>query len=150
MQKTSVEMAVGVFVLLGLICVSYLTIKLGKMEWFGDNYYTLNARFNTVAGLKEGAPVDVAGVEIGQVADIHLDKQSLMAMVRMKVMDGIELSDDSIASVKTAGLIGDKYIMLTPGGSSRMLKPGDTIIETESALDIESLVSKYVFGDAKK
>jgi phospholipid/cholesterol/gamma-HCH transport system substrate-binding protein len=150
MQKTSVEMAVGVFVLLGLICVSYLTIKLGKMEWFGDNYYTLNARFNSVAGLKEGAPVDVAGVEIGQVADIHLDKQSLMAMVRMKVMDGIELSDDSIASVKTAGLIGDKYIMLTPGGSSRMLKPGDTIIETESALDIESLVSKYVFGDAKK
>ena len=150
MQKSSVEMAVGVFVLLGLICVSYLTIKLGKMEWFGDNYYTLNARFNSVAGLKEGAPVDVAGVEIGQVADIHLDKQSLMAMVRMKVMDGIELSDDSIASVKTAGLIGDKYIMLTPGGSSRMLKPGDTIIETESALDIESLVSKYVFGDAKK
>ena len=150
MQKTSVEMAVGVFVLLGLICVSYLTIKLGKMEWFGDNYYTLNARFNSVAGLKEGAPVDVAGVEIGQVADIHLDKQSLMAMVRMKVKDGIELSDDSIASVKTAGLIGDKYIMLTPGGSSRMLKPGDTIIETESALDIESLVSKYVFGDAKK
>lgn len=150
MQKSSVEMAVGVFVLLGLICVSYLTIKLGKMEWFGDNYYTLNARFNSVAGLKEGAPVDVAGVEIGQVADIHLDKQSLMAMVRMKVKDGIELSDDSIASVKTAGLIGDKYIMLTPGGSSRMLKPGDTIIETESALDIESLVSKYVFGDAKK
>ena len=150
MKKTSVETAVGVFVLIGLICVAYLTIKLGKMEWFGDDYYTLEARFNSVSGLKAGAVVDMAGVEIGQVADIHLDNQKQVAIVRLKIKKGVMLTDDVIASVKTSGLIGDKYIRLTPGGSDRILKSGDMIIDTESALDIEELVSKYVFGDAKK
>lgn len=150
MKKASVETAVGVFVLIGLICVGYLTIKLGKMEWFGDDYYTLDARFDSVSGLKSGALVDMAGVEIGQVADIHLDNDRQMAIVRLKIEKSVKISDDVIASVKTSGLIGDKFIKLTPGGSDRMLKSGDMIIETESALDIEELVSKYVFGDAEK
>ena len=150
MKKTSVETAVGVFVLIGLVCVSYLTIKLGKMEWFGDDYYKLEARFNSVSGLKSGALVDLAGVEVGQVADIRLDNERQMAIVDMKIKDGVVLYDDVIASVKTAGLIGDKYIRLTPGGSGRVLQSGDMIIETESALDIEELVSKYVFGNADK
>lgn len=150
MKKTSVETAVGVFVLIGLLCVGYLTVKLGKMEWFGDNFYTLNARFMSVSGLKAGAQVDMAGVEIGQVADIQLDNERQMAIVQMKIRNGVVLTDDVIASVKTAGLIGDKYIRMTPGGSDRVLKPGDLIIETESALDIEELVSKYVFGSAEK
>jgi len=150
MKKTSVETAVGVFVLIGLISVAYLTIKLGKMEWFGDDYYMLNARFNSVSGLKPGALVDMAGVEIGQVADIHLDNQRQVAIVSLKIKKNVILTDDVIASVKTSGLIGDKYIRLTPGGSDRILKSGDMIIDTESALDIEELVSKYVFGDAKK
>ena len=150
MKKTSVETAVGVFVLIGLISVAYLTIKLGKMEWFGDDYYMLNARFNSVAGLKAGALVELAGVEIGQVADIRLDKQRQVAIVNLNIKKNVILTDDVIASVKTSGLIGDKYISLTPGGSDRILKPGDMIIDTESALDIEELVSKYVFGDAKK
>jgi phospholipid/cholesterol/gamma-HCH transport system substrate-binding protein len=150
MKKTSVETAVGVFVLIGLICVAYLTVKLGKMEWFGDNYYTVKARFDSVSGLKDGAQVDMAGVQIGQVADIHLDKKRQMAIVNLKIRKDIELNDDVIASVKTAGLIGDKYISLTPGASGRILKPGGTIIDTESAVDIEELISKYVFGSAKK
>ena len=150
MKKTSVETAVGVFVLIGLISVAYLTIKLGKMEWFGDDYYMLNARFNSVSGLKPGALVDMAGVEIGQVADIHLDNQRQVAIVSLKIKKNVILTDDVIASVKTSGLIGDKYIRLTPGGSDRILKSGDMIIDTESALDIEELVSKYVFGEAKK
>ena len=150
MKKTSVETAVGVFVIIGLISVAYLTIKLGKMEWFGDDYYTLDAQFNSVSGLKAGAVVDMAGVEIGQVADIHLDNQKQVAIVSLKIKKGVMLTDDVIASVKTSGLIGDKYIRLTPGGSDRILKSGDMIIDTESALDIEELVSKYVFGDAKK
>ncbi|BBO70294.1 outer membrane lipid asymmetry maintenance protein MlaD [Desulfosarcina alkanivorans] len=148
MKKTSVETAVGVFVLIGMISVAYLTVKLGKMEWFGDDYYTLDARFDSVSGLKSGAQVDMAGVEIGQVADIRLDNELQVAIVRLKVRKGVMLTDDVIASVKTSGLIGDKYIKLTPGGSDRILKSGDLIIETESALDIEELVSKYVFGDA--
>jgi len=150
MKKTSVETAVGVFVLIGLISVAYLTIKLGKMEWFGDDFYTLEARFNSVSGLKAGALVDMAGVEIGKVADIYLDNQRQVAIVSLKIKKSVVLTDDVIASVKTSGLIGDKYIRLTPGGSDRILKTGDMIIETESALDIEELVSKYVFGDAEK
>jgi phospholipid/cholesterol/gamma-HCH transport system substrate-binding protein len=118
-EKTSVETAVGVFVLIGLISVAYLTVKLGKMEWFGDDYYTLDARFDSVSGLKAGAQVDMAGVEIGQVADIRLDNERQVAIVRLKVKKGVMLTDDVIASVKTSGLIGDKYIKLTPGGSDR-------------------------------
>ena len=150
MKKTSVETSVGIFVLIGLLCVAYLTVKLGKMEWFGDNFYTLKARFTSVSGLKTGAQVDLAGVEIGQVAAIQLDNERQMAIVQMKIQKGVVLTDDVIASVKTSGLIGDKYIKLTPGGSDRVLKSGDMIIETEAALDIEELVSKYVFGDAGK
>jgi phospholipid/cholesterol/gamma-HCH transport system substrate-binding protein len=150
MKKTSVETAVGVFVLIGLISVAYLTIKLGKMEWFGDNYYTLDAQFDSVSGLKTGAQVDMAGVEIGQVAGIRLDNERQVAVVSLKIRKEVILTDDVIASVKTSGLIGDKFIKLTPGGSDRLLKSGDLIIETESALDIEELVSKYVFGDAER
>ena len=149
MKKVSIETAVGVFVLIGLISVAYLTIKLGKMEWFGDNYYMVDARFDSVSGLQTGAQVDMAGVEIGQVADIQLDNEEQVAVVSMKIEKGVVLTDDVIASVKTSGLIGDKYIKLTPGGSDRILKSGDLIIETESALDIEELVSKYVFGNAE-
>lgn len=149
MKTTSVETMVGAFVLIGLICVSYLTIKLGKMEWFGDEFYMLHARFSSVAGLKSGAQIDLAGVEVGQVADIRLDTERQMAIVDMKIKKGVTLTDDVIASVKTSGLIGDKYIRLTPGGAERILKSGDMIIETESALDIEELVSKYVFGNAE-
>jgi len=150
MKKSSVEMVVGIFVLVGLICVAYLTIKLGKMEWLGENHYLLSARFDSVSGLRAGAGVELAGVEIGQVDAISLDIKTMQALVQLKIQKGVPISDDVIASVKTAGLIGDKYINITPGGSDEMLKPGDTIIETESALDIEELVSKYVFGSVEK
>ncbi|PIE67183.1 MAG: outer membrane lipid asymmetry maintenance protein MlaD [Deltaproteobacteria bacterium] len=150
MKQTSVETAVGIFVLIGMISVAYLTIKLGKMEWFGDAYYVVEARFDSVSGLKTGAQVDMAGVEIGRVAGIHLDRQDQLAVVRMKIEKDVILTDDVIASVKTSGLIGDKFIKLAPGGSDRILKNGDMIVETESALDIEELVSKYVFGNAEE
>jgi phospholipid/cholesterol/gamma-HCH transport system substrate-binding protein len=146
MKQSSVELGVGVFVLLGIICVGYLTIRLGEIEVLGDKYYLLNARFKSVSGLKVGAQVDIAGVQVGQVDSIALDAKDLMAMVRLKIKDGIVLSDDVIASIKTAGLLGDKYVQLSPGGSDKVLKPGDTIIETEPPLDIEGLISKYAFG----
>jgi phospholipid/cholesterol/gamma-HCH transport system substrate-binding protein len=146
MKRSSIELGVGIFVLIGLACVGYLTIKLGKMEWLGENHYMLNARFESVSGLKAGAEVDLAGVQIGQVDSIRLDTERQMALVRLKIQKGVELSEDVIASVKTAGLIGDKYINISPGGSPEKLKPEDTIEETESALDIEELISKYVFG----
>ena len=147
MKKTSIETTVGVFVLIGILCVGYLTIKLGKMEIFGENYYLLEAQFDSVSGLKSGGLVEMAGVEIGQVDSIILDNESQVAIVRLKIFEGVKLSDDVIASVKTAGMIGDKYIKLYPGGSDDILEPGDTILETESSLDLEELVSKYIFGD---
>lgn len=149
LKKTVIETAVGVFVLIGLICVGYLTIKLGKMELIGDNYYYLQARFQNATGVKKGAQVEIAGVQVGQVDAITLDPKRQVALLLLKIQKSVQLSDDVIASVKTAGLIGDRYIKLSPGGSDSMLKNGDTITETESALDIEELVSKYVFGGVK-
>lgn len=146
MNRSSVETAVGIFVLIGIICVGYLTIRLGKMEWFGADYYSVSAQFQSISGLNTGASVEVAGVQIGKVDSISLDKEEMVAVVKMKIQKGVVLTDDVIASIKTAGLIGDKYIQLTPGGSDEILKPGDTIIETESAIDLEELISKYVFG----
>ncbi len=146
MQKTSIEMAVGVFMLIGIACVGYLTIQLGKMQWLGDNFYALDARFKSAAGLKTGSQVEIAGVQVGQVGSIRFDPKRQMALVQLNIQKNIVLTDDVIASVKTSGLIGDRYIKLTPGGSDVVLKPGDQITDTESAIDFEDLISKYVFG----
>ena len=150
MKQSSVELGVGVFVLLGIICVGYLTIRLGEIEVLGDKTYMLNARFKSVTGLRAGAQVEIAGVQVGQVDSIALDPKDQMAMVRLKVKEAIVLGDDVIASVKTAGLLGDKYILLSPGGSDKILKRGDMIIETEPVLDIEGLIGKFAFGKVKE
>ena len=149
MKRSSVEVGVGIFVLIGLVCVGYLTVRLGKMELLGSEHYFLHARFNSVTGLEAGARVEIAGVQVGQVDDISLHLEDQVAMVRLKIKKEVVLTDDVIASVKTTGLIGDKYIKLSPGGSEDELGPGDLITETESALDIEELVSKYAFGEVK-
>jgi len=121
-------------------------IKEGK-ETF--DHYPLYARFSSVAGLKVGASIEMAGVWIGQVDSIFLDPEEQVAVVKMKIQKGIVLTDDVIASVKTSGLIGGKYIEISPGGSDNILKTGDSVIETESAIDLEELVSKYVFSSVK-
>ena len=146
MKSYSKETAVGVFVLICLLCVGYLTIKLGQMQIGNSNTYTLYARFDSVAGLRAGANVEIAGVKIGQVKAITLDGEDYLAEVAMSINNGVELGDDVIASVKTSGLIGDKYIKLSPGGSPDILENGSEITDTESTVDIEELISKYVFG----
>jgi phospholipid/cholesterol/gamma-HCH transport system substrate-binding protein len=146
MKKSSVEMAVGLFVIIGIICVSYLTIHLGDFELFSDEYYSLYARFQSVSGLKKGAMVELAGVEIGDVDAIELDPVRQVAIVKLKISNDITLTEDVIASIKTSGLIGDKFIELSPGGADKILKHNDMITETESPIDIEALISKYVFG----
>ena len=149
MNKTSIETSVGIFMFIGIVCIIYLTVNLGKINVLGTNHYELSARFQSVSGLKTGASVEMAGVQIGQIDDIDLDQKRQIAEVRLKIKNNIILTDDVIASVKTAGLIGDKYIMITPGGSDIILKSGDMITETESAVDLEDLISKYVFGAAE-
>lgn len=147
MNKYRKETWVGVFVLLGLLCVGYLTIHLGRMEVMGGDGSIINAKFTSVTGLRAGADVEIAGVPVGKVSNIRLDHQSGAAVVSMQLDPGVVVDEDTIASVKTAGLIGDKYIKLSPGGSDVILKQGEEIVETESAIDLEELISKYIFGN---
>lgn len=148
MNSTKLELTVGIFMLIGILCLGYLSIKLGKMELLGGNYYRVAAQFDSVSGLKQGARIEVAGVEVGAVERIALAKESSdRAEVTLKIKDGITIPDDVIASVRTSGIIGDKFIMLKPGGSDRLLKDGSKIRETESAIDIEELVSKFIHGN---
>ncbi|MCE1225119.1 MAG: outer membrane lipid asymmetry maintenance protein MlaD [Geobacteraceae bacterium] len=147
MNSAKLELTVGVFMLIGILCLGYLSIKLGKMELIGGNNYRISARFDSVSGLKPGARVELAGVEIGTVERIGLSNASGdQAEVTMKIKDGIKITDDVIASVRTSGIIGDKFIKLKPGGSDQLLKNGGKIRETESAIDIEELVSKFIHG----
>jgi len=147
MKNLKLEISVGVFVLLGLCCVAYLTIKLGKMELFtSGQYYTVTAKFRSVSGLKANAQIELCGVQIGQVQSIKLNSKDMQAEVQLKIKSNVPISDDAIASVKTSGLIGDKYIKISPGASTTNLKNGDRITETESSVDLEELLSKYAFG----
>ena len=150
MKKYTHETLVGVFVLIGIICIGYLTIKLGKMQIIGGDYYEVTAKFDSVAGLKPDSSVQMAGVEIGRVKSISLDTQDFVAVVKMKIKNGVPIQEDAIASIKTSGLIGDKYVSIQPGGSEELLRDGGVITDTESAVDIEGLISKYVFGSATK
>ena len=150
MKRSSIETSVGIFVLIGIVCVGYLTIKLGKIEWFDEDNYFVYGRFESVSGLKKGAQVELAGIQIGSVNDIKLDQERQTAVVEMKIQKDVILTDDIIASIKTSGMIGDKYVQISAGGSDMNLQNGDFIASTKSALDLEELVSKYVFGDIKK
>lgn len=144
MEKAKLELIVGVFVLVGIACLAYLSIKLGKLEIIGGDVYEVEAQFNTASGLKPGASVEIAGVEVGRVRDIRLKEDR--AAVMLAVNNGVKLYSDTIASIKTRGIIGEKFLALSPGGGGDPLKPGDTIRDTESGLDLEELVSQYVHG----
>ncbi|MHC1711530.1 MAG: outer membrane lipid asymmetry maintenance protein MlaD [Solidesulfovibrio sp.] len=149
MKKYALETSVGVFVLAGLLCVAYLTVKLGKLEVIGGDNYSVVARFKDITGLKNGAYVEMAGVRIGHVSKVGLDFKDNTALVTLDIQNGVRLTDDVIASIKTSGLIGDKFIKISPGGSDDVLKPGGMIVETESSVDLGDLIGKYVFGGVK-
>jgi phospholipid/cholesterol/gamma-HCH transport system substrate-binding protein len=146
MKRSSLEVAVGVFMILGFLAVGYLAVKLGKMEVLGGDSYTVRARFQNVTGLKTGAAVEIAGVPIGRVAAIEVDPGTFAVLVTLRIRKGVALTDDTIASIKTQGLIGDKYVRISPGGSSTRLAPGETLLETESAIDLEELISRFIMG----
>ena len=147
MKKANLETVVGIFVLIGILCLAYLSIKLGKMELLGGDYYEVSADFDSVSGLKKGASVEIAGVEVGRVDRIFLDPRGNdRARVFLRIRSGVKLYDDVIASVRTRGIIGDKFVQLKPGGSEKILAAGGKIRDTESAVDLEELVSKYIHG----
>lgn len=144
MEKTKLELIVGVFVLIGLVCLAYLSIKLGKLELIGGNVYEVVAQFTSASGLKPGSAIEIAGVEVGRVRGITLKEDR--AAVTLAVDNSVKLYTDTIASIKTRGIIGEKFLALSLGGGGDPLKPGDTIRDTESGLDLEELVSQYVHG----
>ena len=145
MNHSRTDILVGIFVLVGLVSLAYLAIRLGKLELFGAQGYVVFADFVSVAGLKLGDPVEIAGVRIGKVEGIGLADDR--ARLRLRVSDDVKLQEDVIASVRARGLIGDKFVLLAPGGSDKLIPPGGRIRETESPPDIPDLIGKFVGGD---
>lgn len=150
MERWTMETYVGLFVVAGLAGMFYLATKMGEVGVFTPETYTVKARFASVSGLKEGGFVELAGVRVGKVRKIELDPGAYEAVVSLDISKDVELQEDSIASIRTAGIIGDRYVKLTPGGADLVLEDGDEIIETESAISIEELVSKYIFEGDKE
>lgn len=146
MLKLKKETAVGLFVLMGLVAIVYMSVKLGNVQLFTDKYYTVRADFSDISGLKVNAPVQMFGVKIGFVDDISLDQDKGVARVDMMIDKDVKLTDDAIVSVKTNGLIGDKYLKIAPGGLGDPVHAGDTLFDTNPAIDLEDLISKFAFG----
>jgi len=145
MKRFNVEVGVGLFMVVGFLAFTYLAVRLGDLPWLQRSTYPITADFTSVSGLKVGASVETAGVPIGKVAGIDLDTQSFDATVHLAIDGAVKLPEDSIASVRTAGIIGDRYVDIAPGGAEEVLAAGGKIEETEAAINLEQLVSKYIF-----
>lgn len=143
-MKIDKELAVGFFLLIGIFSLAYLSVNLGRLEMMGGRNYSLYAEFENAGGIKNGAVIEIAGVQVGKVKTIRL--YDYQALVEFSIDNNVKIQQDAIASIKTKGLIGEKYVQITPGGSDKILQSGNRITETESAIDVEELISKYVFG----
>lgn len=146
------DFVVGLFVLAGLAAIAYLSIQVGGLSYKGPGGFKLEAAFDDIGGLKVRAPVVISGVKVGQVSGIVLD-EGLRAVVTLDLDPSLALSEDTSASIRTSGLLGDQFVNLEPGGSDVMLASGERIAFTQSALALENLISKFVTnigGDEKK
>jgi len=130
--------------LVGLAAISYLAIMLGDISVFGGDRYQLIAKFTSSSGLREGAYVEAGGVRVGSVDTIRFDTDDYLAIVTLEIDNYVKIHEDAIASVRTAGIIGDKFVKITPGGGE-YLEPGGEIYETEPSINLEELISKYIF-----
>jgi len=143
MKKFDTELWVGLFVLAGIICLGYLSIKLGKMEFVGGKGYEVYAIFSNSGGIKTGSNIVLAGVEVGRIKNITLE--NYQAKIILSLHPNVKIQEDAIASIKTKGLVGEKYIEISPGGSEKFIPPGGKIRETQPPVDLEELISKFVF-----
>jgi phospholipid/cholesterol/gamma-HCH transport system substrate-binding protein len=147
-KQTKIELGVGIFMVLGLVAITFIAIRLGDIGVLDDKSYQVIARFTSASGLRDGAYVEAAGVRIGNIASINFDTEQYYAVITMNIDDYVRISEDAIASVRTSGIIGDKFIQISQGGSDVFLSDGMEIIETEPAINLEELISKYIFeGD---
>src|SRR5713101_5838451 len=144
MERARVNVAVGIFVVIGILALGYLSIKLGRVSFLGGGGYVVLVDFPATGGLKAGSAVEIAGVEIGRVESIGL--VDYQARVVLRLDRGVQIQEDSIASIKTKGLIGERYIRISPGGSEKIVPPNGRIREVEPPVDLEELLSKYIFG----
>ena len=141
-KSLAAEFWVGIFAILGCLSFAYLSVNLAGMKLTNAGYYEVNAVFSNIAGLKRGAPVEIAGVPIGEVN--HIELRDTDAFIQMQIQDGVVLRDDDIAQIRTKGIIGDKYIKIAPGGSPEEIGDGGEISETESAVEFEDILGKFI------
>ena len=144
------EIIVGLFLLLGLSAVSYLSVRLGEVSLLAKDRYPVIARFTSASGLRTGTHVEAGGVRVGTVEKIEFDPETYLAVVTLGINRSVPISSDAIASIRTAGIIGDKFVKITPGGAEDMLAPGMEIRETEPSINLEELISKYIFESGDK
>lgn len=144
MRKFDIELAVGIFIIAGIVCLGYLSIRVGQMEIIGGKGYEIYAVFSNSGGLKPGSAIMIAGVPVGKVKEVTLD--NYQARTVLSLQEQVKIQEDAVASIKTKGLIGEKYVDITPGGSETVIPPGGRIRETLPAVDVEQLISNYVFG----
>lgn len=148
--RSKTKVIVGLFLFLGLVCVSYLAIQLGDVSMFEPDRYRVIARFTSASGLRTGTYVEAGGVRVGIVERIEFEPEDYLAVVTMAVDRGVPIHDDAMASIRTAGIIGEKFIKITPGGSEQYLESGMEIVETEPSISLEELISKYIFESGGK
>lgn len=152
MSRKTIEFAVGAFVALGLLALTMLAFRVGNLSTAEvTDGYKINAHFDNIGGLKVRAPVTIAGVQVGRVSDIYFDTSEYRAVVVLNISGKYNtLPQDTGASILTAGLLGEQYVGLEPGGSPDVLKPGDTITMTQSALVLEKIVGQFLFSKASE
>ena len=149
MGKKGIETLVGLFVLLGIVAMVFLALKAANLGSFtGGDTYDLQARFDNIGGLKVRAPVRSAGVTVGRVTDIALDGKTFQGVVTLSVQRGYQFPKDSAAKILTAGLLGDQYVGIEPGGDDKNLEAGQTIAQTQSAVVLENLIGQFLTGRA--
>jgi phospholipid/cholesterol/gamma-HCH transport system substrate-binding protein len=150
MNKKTTEIMVGLFVVLGALALLFLALKAANLASFtgGGNSYTVQARFENIGGLKARAPVRSAGVNVGRITSITLDRVTYQGVVTMDINADVPFPKDSSAKILTAGLLGDQYIGLEPGGSEQNLVTGDVITQTQSAVVLENLIGQFLFSRA--
>ncbi len=149
MNNSRVEIVVGIFLVLGFLAFGWLAMQLGEVPWLSARKtYIVYADFDNISGVKSGAEVQIAGVTIGSVTGLALSDDD-QARAEMQLNKEIKIPKDSIASVKSQGIIGDKLIQITLGGDEKNYQEGEVIVDTESSVDLESLISKFAFGSVK-
>ena len=148
-ERQHTELLVGIFMLAGIVAITFLALRLGDIDIFNNDQYTIKAKFTSASGVREGAYVELAGVTVGKVKKIEFDPQNYLAVIDISLPKTIKVPEDSTASIRTAGIIGDKFVKISPGGSETNLEQDEEIVETEPSINLEELISKYIFESKK-